>query len=438
MNPPPGPRDCFFGIPQVRRMKQNILKWFIDLQTEFGDIVQIKMGPFRYVLVFDPEGVKEVLISKAKHFERSPRVREVLGQWNGSGIILSEGELWARQRRIVQQGFSGSRFEGYASVIQTHVAKLLHDLPSDEPVDIERVMTDLTLIVITHAMFGEALENPRDTARAVAILSKVSVAELESPFTSPDWIPTRWKKDKRWAMKLLDDLIWSYIRKRQTSGEDKGDLLSKLLIAVDNEGDGRGMSERQARDECMGLLLAGHDTTAAGLIWIFYNLAKHPKAQERARTEALANEVSFGNLKQFRYIEAVVKESLRLYPPAIGVFQRIAVEDTSVCGFSIPKNTLIQPISFVVQRDSRFFPNPLSFEPERFFEDVHPFAYFPFGAGPRACIGRNLAMMEMTIVTAMVLKKFQLSLSDPSFEPVLQPDLSLRPRNKVWLVLNRN
>jgi cytochrome P450 len=216
-----------------------------------------------------------------------------------------------------------------------------------------------------------------------------------------------------------------------------------LLLAVDEEGDGGGMTDEQARDECMTLFLAGHDTTAAGLTWTFYNLARHPEAAARVRREADAygGTPRYEGLANMPYSELVVKESLRLFPPAIGVFLREALENVEIGGYRLAKGDLIQPISYVIHRDERWFPDPLRFDPERFApgraEQFPQFAYFPFGGGPRVCIGSQFAMMEIRLVVATLLQRFDLSLPASQGEAELLPHLSLRPQGGLRLVVTR-
>lgn len=434
-NLPPGPKGLFSGLPPLFAMKKDMLGAFKDLQNQYGDIVNLNYGSINYALAFHPDHVKEILVTHAKSFHRSPQVRKVLGQWNGNNLILSEDEFWQRQRRLIQQSFSSTRFEKYTQMMLPHIERFMQSLNSCT--DIEACATDLTLWIVCETMFGQVPDDTGEIARAVKILNNLAVSELQNPFQLPDWFPIESKRQKRWAIEYLDKTIWKFIEKRRNSKEDRGDLLSSLLHAVDDEGDRTGMSEQQVHDECMGLFLAGHDTTASGLIWTFYNLAKFSKYQNAARSEAervyAGGSPTFSKAKELKETEHVINESLRLFPPAIGAFQRVAIEDVKIGGYDIPKGMLIQPISYISHHDARWFKDPEEFRPERFNEPVNPYAYFPFGAGPRVCIGRSFAMLEMALAVSLTLKRFHVELSEPNKPVELLASFSLRPKEKLYL-----
>ena len=259
----------------------------------------------------------------------------------------------------------------------------------------------------------------------------------------PDWLPLPGKAGKKWSIRRLDETIRRFIRDRRATGEDKGDLLSILLLAVDEEGDGKGLTDEQARDQCMTLFLAGHDTTAAGLAWVGWVLARHPDIAARVAAEvdsALGGrEPTQPDLPSLAYTERVVKESLRHYPPAVAVFGREALQDVEIGGWTIPKGGVVRAVSYVTHHDPRWFPDPDRIDPDRFTPDriahQHPLAYFPFGAGPRVCIGQSFAMMEMVLLTAMLAQRFTLTPAPGQGEPELSPQLSLRPKGGLRLTL---
>jgi cytochrome P450 len=280
-----------------------------------------------------------------------------------------------------------------------------------------------------------------DLGRAVAILSEIAVKEMQSPWTLPDWLPLAEKRRKRWAMQRLDEAVRRVIRQRRASGEDEGDLLSMLLLAVDEEGGGGRLTDEQARDQAMTLLIAGHDTTAAGLTWLFYCLALRPQAAalvHRELDDVLGGrEPTAKDLPHLNYTERVVKETLRLYPPAIGVFMRQALEDAEIAGYTVSRNSLVQLFSYVCQRDPRWFPEPETFDPDRFLPErqstLPSFAYFPFGGGPRVCIGNRFAMMEMTLVAATILQHLNVELAAGQGPALPVARMSLSPGSGVKL-----
>jgi cytochrome P450 len=445
---PPGPRDWTFGLSQLRKMKPDVLGYYTELHHRYGDVVHLRFGPYWTYVFFHPEAVREVLVAKAKQFRRFPRPMQVLSQWNGNSVIITEGDEWLRQRRMVQPAFHPRRFEHYAACMVARTRNRLDrwlktiETTGGIETDIGKEMTDLTLEIIAKTMFDAEINGEAgDLGRAVAILSEIATKEMQAPWTLPDWLPLSEKRRKRWAMKRLDETVRRFIRERRASGMDKGDLLSMLLLAVDEEGDGGRFTDEQARDQAMTLLIAGHDTTAAGLTWLFYCLARQPQVAERVHQEldaVLGNrEPTANDLPQLSYTERVVKETLRLYPPAVAVFMRQVLADMEIAGYTLPRNSLVQIFSYVCQRDPRWFPEPETFDPDRFLperqQSLPPFAYFPFGGGPRVCIGNTFAMMEMTLVAATLLQYLKVEPAGGNEEAQPVALMSLRPKGEVRL-----
>lgn len=443
---PPGPKDWMYGYRLIRRIRKEILDFYMQLARQYGDIVYMKLGPFHDYTVFHPDLVRETLVTKARSFHKMEWQRKVLAQWNGNSILLSEGDAWLRQRRLVQRAFHPQRFANYGRLMVESTKRLLDDWQKHAEgieVEITKTMTDLTIAIIAQTMFGvDVTGTARQVGEAVAILNDVAMYELMYPIRLPDWVPTAWQRRKRWAMSFLDDFIRKLVRDRRASGEDRGDLLSMLLLAVDEEGEGGGMTDEQARNEAMTLLLAGHDTTAAGLSWIFYALARYPEVEARVNEEiedGLHGRLpTASDLPQLAYTERVIKEVLRIWPPAVGVFARQAIEDIEIGGYPIKKGSVVRMLSYICHHDPRWFPDPERFDPDRFapgnVEKIPQFAYFPFGGGPRVCVGNTFAQMEMTLIVASVLQHFRLSLAPGQGEPELNTSFSLRPKGGLRLV----
>lgn len=445
---PPGPRDWTLGLKLMAQFKSDVIGAYTRLHEQYGDVVSFRVAHQRLYMFFHPDAIREILVTQAKAFIRVPRVVQVFAQWNGQSVLIVEGEAWRRQRRLVQQGFQPRRFEGYGRTMVEAATRLtetwLAAIHTHGHVDteIDQAMTGLTLELICRVMFDtDVSELRQDIARAVATLSEVAFHEMQSPWTLPDWWPSRWIKNKVWAMRVLDDAVWRIVRERRADGRDHGDLLSMLLAAVDEEGDGGQLDDRQVRNEIMTLMLAGHDTTAAALDWTWYNLAQHPEVVRQCQAELDAvlgsREATVADVPRLKLIEAVVKESLRMYPPAIGVFLRQTTTAVTIGGYTLPPGALVGLNSYVTQRDPRWFDEPARFKPQRFLpphhESIPSHAYFPFGAGPRVCIGQAFAMTEMVLIVATLLQRLNVSLA-PGQGPVeLQVHASLRPRGGVQL-----
>ncbi|MBC7967875.1 MAG: cytochrome P450 [Fuerstia sp.] len=445
---PPGPVDWTFGLSFMQNLKYRLMETYEGLHRDYGDRVCCRIGPFQFFLFFHPDDVREVLVAHSKTILRDPRPLKVFAQWNGNSLLIAEGEDWVRQRRLVQPAFQSRRFAGYVEKMAIEVDELKRSLASDiahrgyADVNIDQTMTTLTLDIICQTLFSTDMKSQaREIARAVATLSEIAFFEMQALFIWPRWLPTKWNRRKNEAMQILDRVVWDLIHQRRKENIDKGDLLSMLLSAVDEEGDGGSLTDEQVRNEAMTLMLAGHDTSAAALDWLWMLLAKHPHVCDRCRSELQTvcgdRAPVYADLSMLTYLNAVVKESLRLYPPAIGVFLRKATEDVTIAGYSVPKGSLIALSSLVTQRDARWFPDPMQFDPERFLpprvDSIPHNAWFPFGAGPRICIGQSFAMAEMMLITARLLQHFRVSMVPGQAEPVPVVTAALRPKDPLWL-----
>ena len=293
----------------------------------------------------------------------------VFTQWNGSSLLIVQGERWKRQRRLVQPAFQFRRFAAYSEKMAVGIEALTETLNKQineqghVDIDIDKTMVALTLDIICQTMFSTNLKSQiSEISRAVATLSEIAFFEMQALFIWPRWLPTSWNRRKNEAIKVLDETVWSLVRQRRQENIDKGDLLSMLLAAVDDEGDGGSMTDEQVRNEVMTLMLAGHDTSAAALDWIRMLLAKHPEVSEKCRAERASvcgdQPLTFLHLPELVCRNAFIRESLRMYPPAIGVFLRMATQDVKIGKYEVPKGSLISLSSLITQRDARWFPEP--------------------------------------------------------------------------------
>ncbi len=443
---PPGPRDRFFGLGLLRRMQRDYLGFFHGAQKTFGDTIYMRVGGQHTYSFMHPDQIREVLVDKASSFIRYKRHMAVLGEVHGQSVLITEGEAWRKQRRTLQPGFSPKRFEGYARQMTESASSVLDQLPASQALDFEHAMNMLAINVILRTMFSST--RPTDTdgiEHAVRLLSETAYREMFQPASLPDWFPLPAKRAKRRAMKLLDELIWSHIKARRASGDGRDDLLGMLLTATDSEGDAGLMSDKQVRDELMTAFLAGHETTASGLTWAGWILASHPEVADKARQEV--DEVLQGrapdvaDLARLPFLGQFIKETLRLYSPAPGVFMRSASCDVQIGEWLVPKGSLVSILSTVPQRDARWFADPDRFDPERFAPEaakqIPRGAYFPFGTGPRVCIGNSFATMEMTLILAMLLQRYGLQPAPGQVQPGMKLQVTMRPEGGMRLVLIR-
>jgi len=441
---PPGPQS-FFGLQNIKDFSSDTLGFIERMHREYGDNVSFRMGPYRTFFFYHPDQVKEILVKYSKDLPKFERNLATLRQWDGNGLLLSDGEFWQRQHRLVQPAFAPRRFGAYAEIMAKRTSQRVESWKAKQldGIDIDEEMTGLTLEIISEALFGaEVSTRAKELGQAVAVLSEISVAEMKQFLPPPRWLPTAYNRRKNAAIKMVDDLIWGFIKERRKNPTDRGDLLSMLMLATDEEGNKAKMTDQQVRDEAMVLFLAGHDTTASALIWTWYLLGRHPEIEEKAYRE-VKQEVGlrlprYADSQRLPYLRQIIDESLRLYPPAIGIFARQAKKDLEIGGHKVPKGSLVYAFSYVTQRDARWFPDPLKFDPDRFSEErqksIPTFAYFPFGGGPRGCIGMPFSLVEMTMVLSTILQKCRLrGLPGESAEP--QAHLSLRPRDRLRFAL---
>ncbi len=439
---PPGPRDWFFGLTIGLRSLREPLTFLQEMARDYGDIAYVRVGPYQSYVINHPNLIREVLVTKGKSFGKWEAQKRVFRKIDGNGLINSEGDFWLRQRRLIQKAFQHRRLGRYAETVVELTRRRLDRWTAGAAINLDREMSELALEIAGETLFGVDL---RDRAawlgETAEVLRETFIREFLAPVPLPDWLPLPSKRRMRRAIRNLDTFITGTIRDRRASGEDKGDLLSMLLLAVDEQGDGTGMTDQQARDEAVTLFNGSHDSTSAGLAWTCYFIARYPGVQERLRDEletVLGGRVAtFEDLPRLTFADTVVKESLRLCPPTAALFTRQALTEVEIGGYRLARGSLVAISPYVTQRDPRWFPEPECFDPDRFgpgrVEDIPEYAYLPFGAGPHVCIGNTFAMMEITLVVATLVQRFHIELT-PGQENLL-PELkvSLRPKGGVWV-----
>jgi cytochrome P450 len=433
---PPGPKgQAIMGV--MREFNRDSLSFIERCAREYGDIVWMRFLYVPAIFLFHPDDIEYVLATNPRNFIKSMSLRSNFFQrLVGNGLLTSQGEEWKRQRRLSSPAFHRERVASYASIMTDYTKRLISKWQPGKQRDIHRDMMRLTLEIVVRCLFSADVSNDVDDVGA-------TLKELVQPFASQATL--KWILDNRLPTpahfrfhalaKKIDDVVYRIIAERRASRKDAGDLLSMLLAAHDE--DGSQMTDRQLRDEVMTLFLAGHETTALTLAWSWYLLGRHPEVEKQFHAEL--NEVlgdrhpSFSDLPRLRLTEQIAKECMRLYPPAYGL-GREAIHDCEIGGYHVPKGTQVFMFQWATQRDARFYDEPLSFKPERwtneFSERLPKYAYFPFGGGPRVCIGASFAMMEIVLVLATIGQKFRLALADD--HPVeIFPAMSLRPKEGI-------
>src|SRR5262249_13136468 len=316
---PPGPRDWFFGLTIGLRSLREPLVFLQEMARLYGDIAYVHVGPYRSYVINHPDLIREVLVAKGKSFLKWEAQKRVFRKIDGNGLINSEGDFWLRQRRLIQKAFHHRRLGRYAEKAVELTGRRLDRWTAGAALNLDREMSELALEIAGETLFGVDLrEYAAWLGVTTEVLRETFIREFLAPLPLPDWLPLPSKRRMRRAIRELDQFITGIIRDRRALGEDKGDLLSMLLLAVDEQGDGTGMTDQQARDEAVTLFNAGHDSTSAALAWTCYFIARDPGLQERLHNEVeevLGKRVAtFEDLPRLTFADAVVKESLRICP----------------------------------------------------------------------------------------------------------------------------
>jgi cytochrome P450 len=435
------PADPLVGhLLQVRR---GMLTFLTRISRDYGDVVPVRYGPQTVLMLHHPDLIEAVLVTQQRNFSKG-RFYRLLTPLLGEGLLTAEGDLWRRQRRLAQPAFHRQRVAAYGRTMVAYTERMLAGWRPGEVRDVHADMMRLTLEIVVKTLLDA---DAAGEAAAVGEALPVALHELNGlmngpAFLLPQAVPTAGKWRLGRAVRRLDGFVYKLIAERRAAPADRGDLLSMLMAAQDESGGGLpgsaaggGMSDRQLRDEVMTIMLAGHETTALALSWTWYLLSEHPAVDARLRDELHATlggrPPEVADLPRLAYTERVLSEAMRLYPP-IPVIGRQAVDACDLGGYHVPAGTPVSFAQWSVQRDPRFFDAPDDFRPER-WEDglarrLPRFAYFPFGGGPRLCIGNAFATMEATLILATVAQRFRPRLA-PGHPVVPVPALTLRPAN---------
>jgi cytochrome P450 len=440
----PGPRMLWPG-GGVFYFRRDPLKFLARLAREYGDVVRFKVGPQRAFLLNHPDHVRDVLVTNHERFHKGralQRAKRLLGE----GLLTGEGEFHRRQRRLAQPAFHRRRVDSYGSVMVEYAERAGARWREGETLDVSSEVMRLTLAVVGKTLFDADVESDADEV-GEALTEVMELFDfLMIPFSEMlEKLPLPPQRRFLRARARLDAVVYRIIEERRRSGGDRGDLLSMLLLAVDEEGDHTGMTNEQLRDEAMTLFLAGHETTSNALTWAWHMLAQNPDAERRLHEE-LDTVLEGGraptveDFAALRYTEMVVAETMRLYPPAWAI-GRLAIEDHEVAGYRVPRGSLVLVSQYVMHRDPRFFPEPERFDPERWTAEARAarpqFSYFPFGGGPRRCIGEGFAWMEAVLMLAALARRVRLRPAHGSPSVETRPRITLRPKGPVPMVVER-
>jgi len=423
------PKPYLLGLDSLYRIKTDPLNYYLSLKENYGDAVKVQLGHYRCWFLFHPEHIEQVLAKQADGFIRFERIMRILQQWNGNSLLVVEGQSWKQRRRKILPAFKQQRMSEYAKMVSEQANALVNELEKNvgNECEVDFIMAQQALDIAGITLFSKTFSSQsKEISNAVYALSEIAYRETTSPFLLPTGLSMRINKHKKNVVEIMRSTIADIVKERlHTSESEHSDLLSILIEHHER-------NAQSIEDDVLSLLIAGHETSGATLSWLFLLLSQHADILANVHNELDAvikkDLPTLDDIKNLPYLTAVLKETLRLYPAAYALFCRQAATDVTVGELSIRKGDLVQLLPYITQLDERWFDNAKTFLPERFLNDETwpQYAYFPFGAGQRVCIGQSFAMMEVIITAAGILKK--LTIAPMKNEPLsMHPRFSLRP-----------
>jgi len=412
---------------------------YIEKLAKLGDTTFIKFGPFPGYLFNHPDDVRDILVTKNASMHKPNVTKQAVKDISGENLFSSDGDYWKTQRKLIAPAFHTQRIREYADIMVDYALAMVNRWQADSVYDMYHEMTDVTMNIVVKTLFDvDITTDTSELGSAMNTVFQIADNRIKRVIQIPIWIPTAENRELTRVISIIKSRLNRIIQERRESGEDRGDLLSMLLMAQDEE-TGLGMTDEQVYHEVIALFAAGHETTANTITWTLLLLAQNPEILQNLREEidtVLGNRrATMDDLRHLPYTEMVIKESMRLYPTAWGI-TRQTIEPVEVGGHQLKKNALVMVAPWTLHRDERWWDNPEEFRPERFSPEneanIVKYSYIPFGGGPRVCIGNAFAMMEAQLVLATILQHRELQLV--SDLPV-QPDrvFTLRPKGGLQM-----
>lgn len=435
---PSGPRPRY-PLQSVFDLATNKLSLFRGM-ARHADVSQIQIGPRRVVLLNHPDDIQQMLVAQQRSFVKG-RALDMTKVLLGDGLLTSEGAHHLRQRRLIQPSFHKDRLASYGAAMIDLADRMQRGWIANESLDIHAHMMRVTLAIAARTLFDADVEGDvNDVAETLELSLRMFNHAILPMGALLEYVPMPWIRRLHRSRRRLDVLIHRLIEERRADVTDRGDLLSMLIATRDDEGDHTGMTDKQLRDELVTLMLAAHETTANAMTWTWYLLSQNPDAEAKLHEEldrVLAGRTPTpADLPKLTYARQVMAESMRIFPPAWAIGRR-ATEDVEIGGYTIRKGTAVLACQYFVHRDPRWWPEPDRFRPERWAEaapDRPKFAYFPFGAGTRICVGEQFAWMEGTLLIATIAQRWRIRY-DETEAPIPMPLVTLRPRDGLRMRL---
>ncbi|SFF75769.1 Cytochrome P450 [Halopelagius inordinatus] len=448
---PPGPR----GVPvfgSSRHYAKDPFTFLTNVAEAYGDVIHFGLGPIDTYMLTNPADVERVLVTEDAKYHKPDFQDDAIGTLLGDGLLLSEGETWRKQRELAKPAFDPRRIASLSDAMTDHATAMVAEWEDGDVRDVQLEMARVTVRIIVDAMFGADLDDER-TRVVQENLEPLGKRFEPDPFRFlvPDWAPTKENREYKQSVRVLEGVIDDIVAERtgteespaaavgNGTGEMPMDLLSVLLRAKK-----RGeQSDQQLRDEMMTMLLAGHDTTALTLTYTWYLLSQHPEAEAKVHEELEAvcggETPTMADVRQFDYVERVLQEAMRLYPPVYVIFREPQV-DVRLGGYRIPEGSAVMLPQWVVHRSPRWYDDPETFDPDRWLPerraDRPRFSYFPFGGGPRHCIGKRFSMLEAQLILGTVAQQYELEyVREKPFD--LRGSLTMHPDEPMGMRLRK-
>lgn len=437
----PGPKGNILLHPG-NNIRQRAHLYLQQLEKEYGDISRVKFGPFTVLFIANPDYIEHMLLNRDTYvkIKEGGMLRHLLG----NGLLTSEGEFWMKQRRLIQPVFHKQRLDAFAKKISAATLDMIAGWKGrhNTPLDIYNEMNQVTLDIVGRTLFSTNVKGEFTRVSRALTLMLEAVNKRSMFMRFPLWFPLPSHMRIQRNLQVLDETIQDIINKRRGETGKFDDLLT-MLMEVEDADTAERMTDKQLRDEVLTIFIAGHETTANAMSFAFYLLAKHPEVQKKVQQEIdntlTGGDFTFEKLQKLDYTTMVIKEAMRLYPPAWMIVREAAHDDT-IGGYEVKKGDKILTSPYVMHRSARHWQNPDAFIPERFAPDklkaISRYAYFPFGGGARLCVGNNFAMMEMQIILAQVSAQYEFTVA-AGFEIDVTPLITLRPKDGVPLILTK-
>ncbi|BFI94757.1 MAG: cytochrome P450 [Rhodanobacter sp.] len=445
------------GLPLLPAIRRDPLGFVARLRAQHGDNVKLKVLSTRIHYLFRPETARQVLVNHHDDFEKDGRVLGIMQSVHGANVITTEGAVWERQRRMLAPAFAPKRIAACAALMAAAADECAsRELPTRQGasmlIDVDALTTRITMDVILRALFSYryASDEAAEVSRAIRALSRQVMREFFWPVRPPAWLPFPGRAEKARSLAVIHDLIRARIAARRrdvAAGAEAGeDILGLMLAARDEQAEASqaALSDAELLDNCVGLFGAGHDTSATALTWWVGLMAAHPDIAAQVRDEVRGlpedHAAAAMGIAGARLLHATIKEAMRLYPPSAATFTRRALRDVDLGECVIAKGALVMIPIWNLHHDERWFPEPDTFRPERFLPDapaVPRSAFMPFGIGPHFCLGQQFAMVEMALIAARLIRRYDFSLDQGHALPAPVVDLVLKPRVRLRVRFTR-